>query len=153
TVGEPVGRQCAGREPPAQVGERSRDGRQDDADQGEPGQRADPAEARPRGFCWCFKGVRHRPLQSNWGIATCFLDRRPYFPFLSAMNTSFFGNFSNTEVGWPKLVANTSIGLPAIQSVRSMSSYTPELNPIRTRHGFSPTFSIECPYPCGMNPT
>ncbi len=45
-----------------------------------------------------------------------------FFPSLSAMNTSFFGNFWNSEAGLLKLVASTSGGLPAIHSDRSISS-------------------------------
>ena len=35
-------------------------------------------------------------------------------PLYGAMNTSFRGNFSNRAAGLPKLVARTSVGLPAI---------------------------------------
>src|SRR5262245_31138427 len=67
----------------------------------------------------------------------------------SAMNTSLCGNLLKADAGCPKFVARTSGGLLAIHCDRSMASYTPLLNPMRTRHFSSPTFSIECPYPCG----
>ena len=64
TVGEPRGRQLIRSEPPAEIGERSGDRREGDADQCESCQRAGLAEARPLGFCW-FEVVRHLKLQSN----------------------------------------------------------------------------------------
>ena len=51
---------------------RSSDRRKGDADQCESCQRAGLAEARPPGFCGCFKGVRHLPLQS---LAAHTMDR------------------------------------------------------------------------------
>ena len=63
TVGKPRGRQFVRREPTAEIGERSRDRRKGDADQGESCQRAGPAEARPFGFCWCFHAANHLLLQ------------------------------------------------------------------------------------------
>src|SRR5207302_4281244 len=65
-VGEPRGGQLVRREPPAEIGKRSRDRRKGDADQRESCQRAGHAEARRRGSCWCFKVVWHVPLQSNF---------------------------------------------------------------------------------------
>src|SRR6266545_74958 len=64
-VGEPRGRQFIRSEPPAEIGERSCNGRKSDADQCESCQRAGRAEARPQGFCWCFEVVRHPLLHSN----------------------------------------------------------------------------------------
>jgi len=60
------------------------------------------------------------------------------------MNTSVRGNFSNSAAGLPKLVARTLSGSPANHCDWSTVSYTPLLNPIRTRDVWSPVFSIEC---------
>jgi hypothetical protein len=46
-------------------------------------------------------------------------------------------------------LADTSSGLPAIHSDRSISSQALEVNPMMTRDGLTPTFSSARPYPCG----
>ena len=46
-------------------------------------------------------------------------------------------------------LAETSNGLPTIHSDRSISSQAREVSPMMTRDGLTPTFSSECPYPCG----
>ena len=43
-------------------------------------------------------------------------------PILLLMNTSLCGNFSNSDAGLLKLVARTSVGLPAIHCDRSIVS-------------------------------
>ena len=45
---------------------------------------------------------------------------RRYLPSLSAIKTSFFGNFSNSAAGLLKFVASTSTGLPAIHCDKSI---------------------------------
>ena len=64
SVGKPSGGKLIRSEPPAEIGERSCDRPKSGTDQCEPCQRADRAEPGPRSFCWCFKVVRHLPLQS-----------------------------------------------------------------------------------------
>src|SRR5579871_6165235 len=67
-VGEPSGRQLVRREPPPEIGKRTRERRKGDADQAEPYERAGATEARRRGFHCSFAIDGHLPPRSNRAV-------------------------------------------------------------------------------------